>query len=262
MGKMSIKEPKKMVMGAVAAICVCTLLFAGSSQAAKIAIFNKTKMVPTAYNMDSIKGSINPDVPADYVKSNYAVKLVETPDKPAKEDMSMDKAAELGAQNLWRLYSASFDNQTVYMTYIPADEFQSRAMWYGEVTINDVLYYTFQLDAVTGEYDSASRWDYSSERVEPLEYLKDYQEFLSLAKTTAIKYQLVSGNVVSSEYMGQRPMGKYLVIDVKVTSDSGQETELTFETHSKNLVYVSYNSEVKREKANVEKSNQEAAANS
>jgi hypothetical protein len=261
MKKMSMNESKKMVMGAVAAICICTLLFAGSSQAAKLAIFNKTKTVPTSYNMDSIKGSINPAVPADYVKSNYKVKLVETPDKPAEKDMSMEKAAELGAQNLWRLYSAGLDNQTIYMTYIPADESQSRAQWYGEVTINDVLFYTFQVDAVTGEYYFASRWDYSNEQVVPLEYLKDYQEFISLAKTTAIKYQLVSGNVISSEYIMQRTEGKYLVIDLKVTSDNGQEAELTFETHSKDLVYVAYNSEVKQEKINVEKSNQEAAKN-
>lgn len=259
MKKISIKEPKKMVMGAAAAICVCTLLFAGSTQAAKLAIFNHAETVPTTYNLDSITGSVNPDVPAGYVKSNYAVKLVDV-DKPTEKDMPMEKAAELGAQNLWRLYSATFNNQTIYMTYLPADDFQSRAQWYGEVTINDVLYYTFQVDAVTGEYYSASRWDYSNEQVEPLEYLKDYQEFLSLAKTTAEKYHLMSGNVISSEYVQQRTMGKYLVIDVMVTSDNGQEAELTFETHSKDLVYVAYNSEVKQEKMNVEKSNQEEAS--
>lgn len=253
MKKTRMNEPKKMVTGAVAAVCVCTLLFAGSTQAAKLAIFNHTEKVPTTYNTDSIIRSVNPDVPAGYVESNYKVNLVETGDTPAAKDMSMEKAAKLGAQNLWQLYSVSLNNQTVYMTYIPADDFQSRALWYGEVVIHDKIFYTFQVDAVTGENYSASRWDYSNEQVKPLEKLKDYQVFLSHAKTTAVKDHIVTGNVISSEYMGQRTMGKYLVIDIKVTSDTGEEAELTFETHSKDLVYVNYNSAVKQEEMNVEK---------
>jgi hypothetical protein len=261
MKKMKKNETKKMAVGAVAAVCICTLVFAGSTQAAKLTIFNKTETVPTTYNTDSLTSSTTSSVPADYVKSNYAVKLVETDDKPAAKDMPMDKAAELGAQNIWRLYSASLDNQTIYMTYLPASDSQSRDMWYGEISIHDVIFYTFQEDAVTGEFYSTSRWDYSSETVEPLEYLKDYQEFLTLAKATAVKDQLVSGNVISTEYMGQRPVGKYLVIDIKVTSDTGEQVELTFETHNKALVYVAYNSEVKQEQINVEKSDQDAALN-
>lgn len=259
--KKTMKESKKMVIGATAAVCVCTLLFAGSTQAAKMAIFNQTETVPANYTLDGIAGSSDLDAPSDYVKSDYAVQLVETGDKPAGKDISMEKAAELGAQNIWRLYSASLDNQTIYMTYIPASDFQSRDMWYGEVNINDTLFYTFQLNAISGEYDSASRWDFANEYVEPLEELKDYQVFLSLAKTTAVSKRLVSGNVLSVEYMGQRNVGKYLVIDVKVTSDNGQEAELTFETHSKDLVYVNYDSAVKQEKINMEKSDQEAAQN-
>ncbi|MBW5445350.1 hypothetical protein GE107_04650 [Cohnella sp. CFH 77786] len=261
MKKAAKHEGKKMALGAVAAIGLCTLLFSGSTQAAKLAIFHHSETVPTTYNLDSITGSSHPDVPDGYVKSKYTVKLVETPDKPPAQDMSMEKAAELGAQNLWRLYSATFDNQTIYMTYIPADDYQSRALWYGEVNINDTLFYSFQLDAVTGESYSASRWDDSSETVEPLEYLKDYQDFISLAKSTAEKYRLVSGKVISGEYVLQEARGKHLVIVIRVASDNGQEAELTFETHNKDLVYVAYDSEVKQEKKNVEKSNQEAAQN-
>lgn len=258
MKKLQIKnsEMKKMLLGTAAVICVCTLGFKTLTQVTKAAIYNKTETVSTNYNIDSIKESVNSNVPEGYVKSNYKVKLVDIPDKPTDKDMTMKGAAELGAQNLWRLFDEKLRNQTIYMTYMPANGFQSRALWYGEVNINNERFYSFQLDSITGEYYTTSRWDYSKEHGKATEFLKHYQKYLSTAKETVEKYKLLSGKVISTEYVQQRYLGPgSIVIDILVKSDKGQKIQLTYSTYSKKLTFVSYNICLDQEKINIQKSN-------
>lgn len=245
---------KKVTLRAISAICVCALAICAFTQIAKAAEYKSPESTTAKYGIHSISGALNFKAPQGYAKSNYKVKLVETTDRPAKRDLSKETAAELGAQNLWRLFGEKLKNETIYMTYLPSSDSQPQALWYGEVDINEKLFYSFQVDAVTGEFHTTSRWDYSKEIGETTEFLKSYKEFLLLAKKAAEKYQLVSGKMRSIEYIQQRTMGPgNVVIDILVKSDNGQQVQLTFSTYSKALTFVCYSAELQREKMNMER---------
>lgn len=244
-------EMKKLILGAVGAIAVTTIVYSGISQTVKAVEVGKTQMVPTTYNVSYAEVG-SKSVPQDYVKKNYKVKLVGE-DNPTVNDIKMEEAAELASQNLWKVFKLDLSGKTVEMTYNPVNETQQRATWEANVKINDMLSYAFQLDAVTGENHSIAKWIYHKEDIREgmdINLLKNNEEYQILAKDAVEKFQLLSGKITSVEYSGQgyqenKQGGKNTEISFRVRSDEGEAVQIAFSRYNKELLWVGYDSWMK-----------------
>lgn len=243
----------KVVIGTVVAIGLCTLAFSGLTNSVKAAVVNKSEVIPTTYSATAsdVKKS---DVPKGYVKADYKVKLTESANKSTTKDISAEAAAELGVQDLWRLFGVDISGKTIEMTYHAVSSTQLRAQWLGMITVDKNLSYWFLVDAITGEHQTTGQNKYWSGDINvgfdsSLE--KNPEKYTSLAKEVAEKYQLVPGKVLSAEYDGQGYIGnndgsaKNPQIDLMVTSDKGQQAQLTFSRYNQEFLQVSYDRCVK-----------------
>jgi len=239
------KETKRIVLGSVLAITASAMVFGILGQTVKASELGKTQTVPTNYSIPYSKPVSN--VPKDYVKKDYALKLVGK-DQPTANDMKMEDAAELASQNLWRIYGVDLDGQTVEMTYEPIGDIKLRATWRAEVKISEDLIYSFAVDAVTGENHAAARWIYHNADIPEgmdMKLLRNNEEYQALAKEAAEKYQLVAGKVASVEYSGQgfttnRKGNKNADISFRVTSDKGEVAQISFSRYNKELLNMEY----------------------
>ena len=248
---------KKVIIGTVAAIGICTLSFVGISQTVKAAAVNKTEVVPTTYSaiVSNVQDS---NVPEGYVKANYKLELSKYSTTPATKSISAEAAAELGAQDLWRLFGVDMNNKTIEMCYQAVSPTMPRAKWEGIINIDKNLNYWFTVDAITGENNTTGQNKYWSGDIN-IDFNKTLdknpEQYLSLATELAEKHQFVSGKVVAAEYESQGystnndGSGKNSDIIIMVKSENGQQAQLLFSTYNQEFLQVSYDSCVKEMKA-------------
>lgn len=94
-------------------------------------------------------------VPTGYVKGNY--KTVAIPDKKTKKvntplanELSLQEAAEIAAQELFRLYDVKLTTQTLEMFYYPKSN-QKTSEWSISVYVTPEYFFDIFIDATTGE---------------------------------------------------------------------------------------------------------------
>ncbi|MGS0763766.1 hypothetical protein [Syntrophomonas curvata] len=264
----SFSQLKKVALGTAAIIGICALVFSGITQVAKASLVNQTNTIPTAY---STTGSHSEQhaIPEGYAKASYQVKLSEFSGRPGDKDMSMEEAAELGAQNLWRFFKVNLDGKTIEMSYTANSSFNPRAEWMGIIFNGEVPSYSFLVDAVTGEYRAVGQSKYWSGDINvgmDQTLIKNHRQYAALARAAAEKFQLVSGKIVAADYYGQGyTYFKQSVnpdITMTVKSDSGQEARITFSRYNQELLGVEYDPWVKDAKvyeAQMEKEMREKA---
>jgi hypothetical protein len=191
----------KMAAGAVILIILCMAVFVGLTQKAKATM--STDKVTASYTQGA-ESNLASALRDGYVKQNYTVANDYT-DGMTKKDMSGEAAAEYGAQNLWRLFHVSLQNEKVHMTYTPANSAQTHALWFGQVNIGETMMYSFEVDAVTGANYYAFRWDYSKKH-EYTNPLTNYDDFVALGVSTAKQFSLISGDNLTGNLFrrGQR----------------------------------------------------------
>jgi len=248
------KELRRIVLETAAIIGVCALVFAGITQAAFSAVTNQTATVPAAVSMETAGKS---SVPAGYVKADYTIELGQYSKQPTAKDISVEEAAERGAQDLWRVFGLDLSGKTIEMTYNEATSTHPRADWTGIVTISENHLYYFSIDAVTGENRVTQQEKYWDEGVDTgldTSLLKDHTEFDALAQTINQKYQFVTGKVTSVEYAGQgfctNPSGaKNATVEIQVKSENGQQAQLTFSRYNNEFLGVAYDCWVKESAA-------------
>jgi len=257
---------KKVAIGTVAAIGICALSFSAMTNLAKAAVVNKTEVIPTTYSA-TVSNANESKVPSGYAKADYKVKISEYSSKPTEKDMSAEAAAELGAQDIWKLFKPDMSGKTIQMCYNAVTTTQPRAQWEGVITVDKNLNYWFSVDAITGEYQTTGQNKYWSNTNADFDkaLAKKTEQYTSLAKDVAEKYQLVSGKVVSSEYDGQGYSAssdlsaKNPEIFIMVTSENGQQAQLIFSRYNQEFLQVSYDSSVKDMKSQEEKIEKELA---
>ncbi|HCF71518.1 MAG TPA: hypothetical protein DER33_08055 [Syntrophomonas sp.] len=247
----NLTQLKKAACGTIAVIGICALVFGGITQAAKASLVNQTETIPNTYSAIGSPGRQH-EIPAGYVKAAYQVKLSEHSGKPGAKDMSMEEAAELGAQNLWRFFGVNLDEKTIEMTYTANSSFNPRAEWEGIIFIDKIPSYSFLLDAVTGEYRSIQQSKYWSGNIDigmDQALMENHGQYAALAKEMAAKFHLVAGQIVAAEYYGQGytsfKSGVNPDITMSVKSDTGQEAHLTFSRYNQELLGVEYDPWVK-----------------
>lgn len=84
--------------------------------------------------------SINRQIPAGYIKANYKIKCKQA---PVSTDLSSQDAAEIIAQEFYRLSKKNLTNQTIELSYRPSSDKQSSS-W--SATINFAANYTVDVD--------------------------------------------------------------------------------------------------------------------
>lgn len=234
------KESGKTILEAFAVITAVTLLFSVLTESVLAKEIKKVEVVPTSYNVTPISTKEN-SVPDGYTKANYTV--VADPlvnNKPTSKDMTMEEAAEIGAQRLWEIWGVDLDGATIYMSYEPVREDSPRATWSGDVRFGprtpetDGYYVT--IDAITGEPFIASKSRTISENV-PLgldaALDKNPEEYEKLAWDLAEKHNFVDGKVASSEYNSQGYSGNDPSITIYVTGVNGGTAVLSFSRYDK-----------------------------
>ncbi|MEN6328655.1 MAG: hypothetical protein ABFD18_20920 [Syntrophomonas sp.] len=268
----NFSQLKKTVLGTVAAIGICTLGFSGMSQVVEASAVNQTKTIPTKYSTAVNQAQPN-QVPAGYVKAAYQTKLSEFSGQPGIQDLSMEKAAEIGAQNLWKFFGVDLTGKTIDMSYYTPTDSSPRAQWEGIIFINKVPSYSFSVDAITGEYRTVGQEKYWTGNINTgmdKELIENHGQYAALAKKVAEKFQVVSGQIVSVQYAGQgmssfKDVGVNSDISMIVKSDNGQQAQLKFSRYNQELLDVAYDPWVKEARAyeqQIEKEMQERAAKS
>lgn len=262
---------KKIALGTVAAIGICTLVFSGISQVVEASAVNQTKTIPTKYS-EPVNQTQPNQAPAGYVKAAYQTRLSEFSGHPGIQNLSVEKAAEIGAQNLWRFFGVDLTGKTVEMSYYTPSASNPRAQWEGIVFINKVPSYSFSVDAITGEYRTVGQEKYWTGNINTgmdKELIKNHEQYASLAKKVAEQFQIVSGPIVSVEYYGQGYRsfkdGVNPDISMVVKSDTGQQAQLEFSRYNQELLNVAYDPWVKEARAHeqqIENELQERAAKS
>jgi hypothetical protein len=242
---------KKISLGAVASISICAMLSSGMSQIVKASAINLlTTYSPTT---NTVKQSTI--LPPGYVKAAYNIKLTESSVKPNVTDISSEQAAELGAQNLWRIFRANLSNKTLEVSYKSSTPVQPHGEWTGRVTMDSMLSYSFIVDATTGEYYATAQTKYWNENINTAmdkALLKNPEKYTALAKDVAQKFRFISGKVISSEYVSQGSIsnasGKNSDITLILTSDNGHQAQLTFSRYNQELLSVEFDGWLKDSK--------------
>jgi hypothetical protein len=257
---------KKIAIGTVSAIGICALTFSIFTNTAQSAVINKTESIPTVYQASS--ASIKPNTPKGYVKASYKVKLAESARKSTAKDMPAKDAAEIGAQDIWKLFGADLNGKTIEMSYNQVTDTQLRAQWQGEINIKKNLSYWFTVDAITGENLTTAQNKYWPGNVNvgfDKALNSDPAQYRELASKVAEKYQLVSGKIISAKYDGQgytaNNDGTASNPDISfiVTSDNGNRAQLLFSRYNQEFLQVSYDSCVKEMEAFSKKMEDEQA---
>ena len=106
-----------------------------------------TTTVSTTYKPSELSLAMNRQLPDGYVKANYKVNCSQT---PSDKDLSPREAAEIIAQEIYRLSKKSLDHQTIDLTYVPLND-KTNSYWTSTITFSKNYTITVDIDGSTGE---------------------------------------------------------------------------------------------------------------
>lgn len=241
----------KITATALSLIGAGTLMFSLCTEAAAAAELKQPQTIPTTY---SVTPEVAETAPEGYRQASYELvqdPLVDT--KPTSKDLTMEEAAELGAQMLWEIYGEELDSVTFYMGYTPGTETFPRAFWSGDVILSgkrnpDATRYSFMIDAVTGErfncgygrtLDVSVSLDYDSKLA------KDCTAYTDKAIRLAEEANIVHGPVAGAEYSSQGYQSNDPNITILVTGTNGEEAYMTFSRYDQTLLGILYDASIK-----------------
>lgn len=265
---MSKKDYGKLIAGTLGAIAISTMLFSALTESVMAAELTKNESIPTSYSVKATSTGKD-TLPEGYKKANYTVKQDDLEsvrnNKPTEKDLTMDQAAEAGAQLLFKMYGVDLQNATIYMAYNPATENLPRANWTGDVRFGKRVSpdgtpgtngYFFTIDALTGEAFMASTsrtLDVDVSLGLDAKLAADPSEYLNLAKELAVKLDIVHGEVASAEYNCQGYSINDPSITIDLTGKNGEVAQMSFSRYDKKLTGVGFDTYEKLTRAATEK---------
>ena len=250
----------KAVVASATAITICSTVFVGANNVAMAMALDKEESISTTYNVSTTFIA----KAEDYVKSDYKVlenKIMRSTNSSA---LPIDQAAEIGAQYLWDMFKVDLSGKTIYMSYF-IDPDVAKAYWKGDIieTGSDILdeppAYEFVVEAISGARVSASKKYEEKETTVPFnpekakeKYKNNCDEYLELAKQFAEKhsgakaakaeFKDISATIDGSSIEYGKSSSKStnsrayeIFVQVIVTDEQGQKTEVTISTDSKTL---------------------------
>lgn len=148
-------HPRNVVKNSFKGFKLIALIGVSSLVLTQVAVASEletTDKVPTTYNISEPSYLVNEQIPAGYVKSNYkAIYASYTQSKtPSSTDLSLQEAAEIAAQEIFKFSGEKLDNQTLEMSYSPQTS-QHRSTWWAQVAITPSYRFLVEMDGGTGE---------------------------------------------------------------------------------------------------------------
>lgn len=234
----------KLSISALSVIGASTFVFNMGTEALAAAGLKTQDTVPTNYQ---VSPASEQTTPKGYQKADYNVILDSNcKDTPTANDLTMEEAAELGAQFVWEVYGVDLDNADIYMYYNSASESFPRSTWSGDIIIEGerkpgATRWTFDLDSVTGERFGACFGETIDEKVSlgvdsSLE--KDFSVYAKLAQEVAERCNFVHGSVAEVTYNCQGYSNNNPDITLNVIGKNGEKALITFSRYNQKLLGV------------------------
>lgn len=223
--------------------------FLGLSEVAMAKAAAQQESIPTIYQVNEVSTAAGPETAKNYELAAYEAVMAswgkETPDA---KDLSMEAAAQLGAQLLEEAYDLNLEGATIYMLYSSGTVTFPRATWSGTVTyegepVPDMEKYSFTLDSVTGErfgfgYERKLETDVSLGAEKGLK--DDCEDYKALARQLAEELHLIKGEISRIEYNCQGYSSNDPTVSFDVYGVNGEQAGMTFSRYDKTLLGVGY----------------------
>lgn len=237
---MKQKNILKLTAATLAIIGAGTILFNAAAEVTLAANNGKVESIPTTYQ---VSDSLETKLPKSEIKGessrkvNYSVNMDSlNTGTPTDVDLTMEEAAETGAQYLRNIFGLDLEGAYVYMSYCPGTETFPRAFWSGDVLFQkeqtpESTRWTYMMDAVTGElfnicYGRGLDVNVPLGLDEALE--KDYSVYAELAKKKTEECKLIDSPVDRVEYNCQGYAGNDPTIAVDVIGRNGEIVNMSF----------------------------------
>ncbi len=249
---MKQKNILKLTAATFAIIGAGTILFNSAAEVVLAANNGKVEKVPTSYQVaDSLETTLpkvaedGKDEESGGVKVNYTLSLDSlNTGTPTDTDLTMEEAAEAGAQYFKDIFGLDLEGAYVYMSYYPGTETFPRAFWSGDVLFQkeqkpESTRWTYMIDAVTGELFNIC-YDRQLDVSVPLGYDKeleeDYSIYAELAKKKVEECKLIDGPVDRVEYNCQGYSGNEPTIAVDVIGKNGEIVNMNFSRYNQTFL--------------------------
>ena len=197
----------KLTAATFAIIGAGAFLFSAAAETAMAASAGTVETVPTSYQVSASQVSTAGQSEAEAKKedrkeTDYHVSMDRlNTGTPTELDLTMEEAAQKGAQYLESLYGLDLEGAYVYMMYSPGTVTFPRAFWAADVLFEEAqtpesTRWNYLIDAVTGELFSIdhSRHLDASPSLEPDSALeKDYSAYAALAEEKVRTSGLMDG---------------------------------------------------------------------
>lgn len=248
----------KTVAASVTAVTLCSTVFAGANNVAMA--MNGEGSISTVYNVSTTPV----DKMENYIKADYKILENKVMSSMKSDALPIDQASEIGAKYLWDMFKADLNGKTIYMSYF-TDPDVGKVYWKGDIIeigsdISDAPpTYSFVVEAISGAKVSASKKYEKQETTSPFnpeesreKYKNNCDEYLELAKQFAEKHSgvkatkaefkdisaTIDGNSIKHEKSPSKSTDSRayeVFVQIIVTDEQGQETEITISTDSKSL---------------------------
>lgn len=248
----------KTVAASVTAVTLCSTVFAGANNVAMA--MNGEGSISTVYNVSTTPV----DKMENYIKADYKILENKVMSSMKSDALPIDQASEIGAKYLWDMFKADLNGKTIYMSYF-TDPDVGKVYWKGDIIeigsdISDAPpTYSFVVEAISGAKVSASKKYEKQETTSPFnpeesreKYKNNCDEYLELAKQFAEKHSgvkatkaefkdisaTIDGNSIKHEKSPSKSTDSRayeVFVQILVTDEQGQETEITISTDSKSL---------------------------
>ena len=245
---------QKAVLAGLVVIGSGALLSQQLIHAAPAEAVKKTTTISASYGDHSASSTtvIKDSLSEGYKKANYTVKVVGS-QQPTSKDMAKEDAAEIGAKAIWEMFGQNLEGgQVVEMSYQkPGNDrpdLLPRSKWIADVQINDKLSYYFSVDSETGEIFHLGRHRKFDEKVPAFneEVANNPQEYVEAAKKLAEKYNIVNSPVKSIEAGGQSVSDiNDPAIGFQITGENGEVASMQLSLKDKEILELTYNTEMK-----------------
>ena len=248
---MKRKNILKLTAATFAVIGAGTILFNAAAEVTLAANKGKVETIPTSYQ---VSGGLETALPKAETKEegsgevNYSVSMDSlNTGTPTDTDLTMEEAAEAGAQYLKNIYGLDLEGAYVYMSYSPGTETFPRPFWVGDVLFEkeqtpESTRWTYLIDAVTGElFDICygRQLDVSVPLGYDADLERNYSIYVELAKKKTEECKLIDGQVDRVEYNCQGYSGNDPTITVDVIGENGEIVNMSFSRYDQTFLGLS-----------------------
>ena len=222
-----------------------TIFFNAMAETALAARAGQWETAPTRYQVSASPTAVLPDFEEMDQKVNYHVSMNKlNTGTPTEMDLTMEEAAEIGAQYLKDFFDLDMEGAYVYMMYNPGTVTFPQPFWSGVVLYEkeqtpESTKWGYMVDAMTGELFNVTH-DRHLDATPSLgldsALEKNYDIYAEMAEEIAVEHKLLSGSVDRVEYNCQGYSGNDPTIAVDVIGENGESINMSFSRYDQKFL--------------------------